>query len=339
MSSENYEQGKKDVSVILAIRNEEEYIRKCIDSLIDQSFPHERYEIIIVDGMSNDNTRKIIREYQVKFPDFVRTLDNPKITTATGRNLGIKHAIGKMVVIFSGHACADGEYLNTLIKTFDGLPPDVVGVGGVHHAPEDETLLGKIIAEVQNTLMGGGGTSYKKRDKISYVDTTAFVAYKKEIIEKIGLNDESLPFADDLDLNWRLRKAGFKLMVTPDAKVYYYRKYSSLKLFPPRIYAYALWEAILMKKHPTFFKIPFLIPVVMLLSVILLPVFTFIYFPLAEIILFGFVIYFAAVLTMSSYLVIRHRNIKYLISVLVYVIEHFSFGAGFLVGLFKKIPQ
>jgi len=184
MSYEKYGKEEKEASVILAIRNEEGYIRKCLDSLINQNFNHERYEIIIIDGMSGDNTRKIISEYQDKFPDFIRIFDNPKIKPAFGRNIGIEHARGRTVVIFSGHAYAHGEYLNTLIKTLDSLPPDVVGVGGVHESPEDETLLGKITAEVQNTLIGGGPSSYRKKEKNSYVNTAAYVAYKKDIVKK-----------------------------------------------------------------------------------------------------------------------------------------------------------
>ena len=57
---------KKDVSVIIAIRNEEGFIHRSLDSLVNQDFSKERYEIIVVDGMSVDKTREILSQYQTK---------------------------------------------------------------------------------------------------------------------------------------------------------------------------------------------------------------------------------------------------------------------------------
>ena len=58
---------EKEISVIVAIRNEEQFIGKCLDSFIDQNLSHDRYEIIVVDGMSDDKTRKILSDYQLFF--------------------------------------------------------------------------------------------------------------------------------------------------------------------------------------------------------------------------------------------------------------------------------
>ncbi len=58
------------VSVIIPCRNEEKYIGRCLDSLINQTFPKEKMEILVVDGMSGDKTREIVRKYpQVKLLD------------------------------------------------------------------------------------------------------------------------------------------------------------------------------------------------------------------------------------------------------------------------------
>ena len=69
---------EKKISVVLAIRNEENYICRCLDSLIEQDFPNGRYEIIIVDGMSTDKTRERNKWYHNRFPTIIRLFDNPK---------------------------------------------------------------------------------------------------------------------------------------------------------------------------------------------------------------------------------------------------------------------
>src|SRR3989442_551984 len=339
MSSENDVQTEKDVSIILAIRNEERYIRKCLDSLLNQNFAHERYEIIVIDGMSDDKTREIITEYQAKFPDIITTLDNHKINQAAGRNVGIEHARGMMLVIFDGHAFVHREYLNILIKTFDSVPSDVVGLGPVFFAPEDETLFGKIAADVQSSIVGGAGASFRHKTKNTYVEHIPFATYKKHIIEKIGLFDERFAIGEDVDLNCRIIKAGFRLMVCPEVKVFYYRKHNSFNSFSVRMFRYGMWKALLVKKQPRAFKILFVIPSIILLSVIFLPAFLFAYFVLAEITITGLLIYLLTVFISSLNLAKRHRDHRYMISFTMYVIEHFSIGAGFLAGLFMRIPK
>ena len=337
MNSEKYIQGKKDISIIVAIRNEEQYIHKCLDSLINQNFDHQRYEIIVIDGMSDDNTRKIINEYQKRFPDIIRIFDNPKRIQAAGRNIGMKHSMGWMIVVFDGHAYTHSEYLNTLIKTSNTLPSDVVGFGGIFLAPQDETLFGKITADVQSSIVGGAGASFRHKSKNTYVSQVQFAAYKKNIIEKIGLYDERFVIAEDVEFNHRIIKAGFKLMVCPEIRVFYYRKHNSFRSFSVRMFRYGKWKALLIKKHPRAFKILFAIPTILLLSVIVLPFVLFIYSILAEIIITGLITYLSSVIISSLYLTIRQKDIRYIISFPIYVIEHFSIGAGFLLGFFMSV--
>ncbi len=173
---EGSNEAKKYISIIIAILNEEDYIRKCLDSLLNQNFSRDKYEIIIIDGMSQDKTREIITEYKTRFPRIIKIFDNPKKIQAAGRNIGIKNSMGDIIIIFGGHSFADSEFLNALIRNLENAPQDVAGVGANHFAPTDEIIFGKIMADVQNTLVGGGSTSYRKTTKNRYVDTVAFIA-------------------------------------------------------------------------------------------------------------------------------------------------------------------
>ena len=66
-------------SIISPIRNEEKYIAKCLTSLVNQDYEKSKYEIIIVDGMSSDATRKIVRKFERKY-DNIKLYDNPDKT-------------------------------------------------------------------------------------------------------------------------------------------------------------------------------------------------------------------------------------------------------------------
>jgi len=81
-----------EVSIIIPCRNEERFIGKCIESLINQDYPKDKLEIIIVDGMSKDKTRKIVQKYSKKYP-FIKLMDNPRKKTVFALNIGIKTAL------------------------------------------------------------------------------------------------------------------------------------------------------------------------------------------------------------------------------------------------------
>jgi GT2 family glycosyltransferase len=330
---------EKTISVILAIRNESEHICKCLDSLIGQDFPNGSCEIIIVDGMSTDKTREKIEEYRDKFPTVIRIIDNPRRFQSSGRNIGIRNAKYNIVLIFDGHGIAESCYLDKVMESIRSSPSNVAGVGGRHTSPPDETYMGKIIADVQNSILGGAGTSYRViENKNKYVNTlSGFCAYKKDIIERVGLYDERFRVAEDAEINWRIKKAGYRLLSIHDAIIYYYRKYSSFKLFSSRMFRYGVWRMVLTKKYPSSMGIVFYIPIALVLSAICLPLSFLISSQLAEIIGLSLLIYLIVIGLSSMYISTKRKSVRFMVSAPIYVIQHFSIGLGLLGGLMKKV--
>jgi glycosyltransferase involved in cell wall biosynthesis len=330
---------EKNISVILAIRNEEDYICKCLDSLVEQDFPGGNYEIIIVDGMSTDKTREKIDAYRNRFPTVIRIFDNPRKFQSSGRNIGIRNAKYKVVLIFDGHGIAENNYLNKVMESLGSAPSYVAGLGGRHTSPDDETLMGKVIADVQNSILGGAGTSYRViENKNKYVNTlSGFCAYKKEIIECVGLYDERFHVAEDAEINWRIKIAGYKLLSIYNAIIYYYRKYSSFKLFSRRMFRYGVWRMVLAKKYPSSMGIVFYMPIILVLSVISLPFSLLVSSQLAEIISISLFLYLIAIGLSSLHISFKKRSVKYMISAPIYIIQHFSIGLGLLIGLIRKL--
>ena len=91
------------LSVICPVYNEEKYIAKCIDSILEQDYPKDDLEIILADGMSKDRTREIVAEYTAKYP-FIRLIDNPNRIAPWAMNLGIKEAKGDVIMRLDAHA-------------------------------------------------------------------------------------------------------------------------------------------------------------------------------------------------------------------------------------------
>jgi len=90
------------VSIIIPCRNEKIYIGKCLDSIIAQDYPKDKMEILVVDGMSEDGSREIVKKLKMKNEKLkvrgIRLLDNPKKIVSSAMNIGIKEAKGDVII-------------------------------------------------------------------------------------------------------------------------------------------------------------------------------------------------------------------------------------------------
>ncbi|HEU5459258.1 MAG TPA: glycosyltransferase, partial [Pyrinomonadaceae bacterium] len=99
------------VSVIIPCYNEERFIGKALDQLADQ-FESDRYEIIVIDGRSEDRTRVVVEEFKTRRPDVkVVLVDNPARNIPTALNLGITAATGNIIARMDAHAVPSDGYI------------------------------------------------------------------------------------------------------------------------------------------------------------------------------------------------------------------------------------
>src|SRR5438094_374723 len=103
------------VSIIIPCRNEEKFISQCLDSLLQNDYPKNLMEILVVDGASQDATQSIIKSYSKKY-DAIHLLDNPKLKTPIALNIGIHHAKGKVIIRADAHATYDKQYIPNCVK-------------------------------------------------------------------------------------------------------------------------------------------------------------------------------------------------------------------------------
>ena len=115
-----------DLSVICPIYNEEKYIAQFLDSLLQQDFPKDDLEILLVDGMSKDKTREIVAGYTTKFP-FIRLIDNPEKIVPYAMNRGIRAAKGEIIMRLDAHASYQPDYFSVLVNGLKRLDADNVG--------------------------------------------------------------------------------------------------------------------------------------------------------------------------------------------------------------------
>ena len=99
------------VSVVIPTYNEEKHISRCLDSNIASDFPKNMLEILVVDGMSTDRTREIVKQFSQDYP-YIRLIDNPNRFTPFAFNLGIKNAKNEIILIMGAHSTYSEDYIS-----------------------------------------------------------------------------------------------------------------------------------------------------------------------------------------------------------------------------------
>ncbi|WP_195962707.1 glycosyltransferase family 2 protein [Clostridium tyrobutyricum] len=315
------------VSIVIPCRNEKNYIGKCIDSFLNQSYDSKLYEILVCDGMSDDGTRSIVKNYEERFNN-VKLIDNLGLSAPKGMNAGIKYSKSDIIIIFGAHAYSDYKFIQENINAITTHNVGCVG-GPIETINKDDK--GCAISMAMSSPFGVGNALFRYAKKETYVDTVAFGCYRKETLDKIGYFDEELVRNQDDELNFRIIKNGYKILLSPKIKSYYYSR-SSLKKLWKQYYQYGFWKVRIMQKHGGIASIRHLIPAIFVLTNlfgIVLGVFhkSILYLWILEIIL-----YIIGDIIFSLKLIKLNKNIwKYIFGI--FPILHISYGIGFINGL------
>ncbi len=108
---------RKNVSILIPCRNEAEFIGGCLESILawDGATAHI-LELFVIDGMSEDQTREIVREYEER-DSRIRILNNPARFKPHALNIGIRAASGKWIMRLDAHSVFPKDYLSSCIET------------------------------------------------------------------------------------------------------------------------------------------------------------------------------------------------------------------------------
>jgi cellulose synthase/poly-beta-1,6-N-acetylglucosamine synthase-like glycosyltransferase len=208
----------------------------------------------MADGGSQDRTRALLagmdREARV------RVLDNPGRTAPAALNVAIAAARGEIVTRVDGHSYVAPDYLSRIVDVMQETGESVVGgpVRMLADTPFREALIEALYSKV-----AVGAVPYRTLQVRTYVESLQTGSFKKEVLDKVGPFDESLAVVEDLDMNTRIRKAGYKLLLDPSIRFWYLPR-PSLGALWRQIYAVGLVKARILRKHPDIFKWKYVLP-------------------------------------------------------------------------------
>jgi len=197
------------VTVVIPARNEADDIGRALDAVLDQDYPLDRMQVLVVDGRSGDATSDVASAALAHRGLLDgRVLHNSNGATPSNLNLGLTHAKGEYLCRVDARSTIPVEYVRRCVETLESRP-DVAVVGGRQVAkPRDTRATSVGIARALNNRFLMGLSRYRRGARSGAVDTVYLGAFRVSQLRAVGGWDEALPTNQDFDLNRRMSRFG-----------------------------------------------------------------------------------------------------------------------------------
>lgn len=324
------------VSIVIPVYNAEKTIKSAIDAVVNQSYPKEFLEVILIDDGSKDQSAKIIEDFlKLAIPASIRYIPQDHNGPAAARNRGWKEATGEIICFTDADCSPAPDWIASLISGF--RHKDIAVVSGGYDIANKENILADCIwreIKYRHSLMPEFVRSFGSYN----------FAIKKEVLEKVGGFNQAytVPSGEDNDLAYQILHAGFKIYFKKSVLVKHYFP-EKLSKYLYQQYQHGFWRMGLYKMHPkmvlgddyTHLK-DALEP--MLLSFIVFFSFLFWVNNAVLFILFGLVIFYIFLQFMVAIKICRQeRTLKYLYLAYITFLRGFARTLGAWQGVLKVV--
>ena len=217
------------LSVIICTYNRQKYIYDVLKSIAENVFPHEHYELLVIDNNSSDDTAQECKRFHAGFPDVVyRYYIEPNQGLSHARNRGIAEATGDILIYVDDDATVNDGYLQAYHSFFEQYPSAMAAGGPV--IPVYETKKPQWLSHFTIPLITG---YFYKGEEIKAFKKSGFprggnAAYRKIVFDKtgyfnvqLGRKGNSLIGAEEKDIFDRMRTQHMPFYYLPGAMLYH----------------------------------------------------------------------------------------------------------------------
>ncbi len=243
------------ISVVIPALNEERHVADCLRSVIAQTYPHDRLEVLVADGGSTDRTRAIVAEFSARHP-FIRLIDNPGRIQACGLNRAIEASQGSLIARLDAHAAWRPEHLARCVALLEATGAD--NVGGTMEVLGDNPLA-EAVGCATASPFGVGGARYRYATREQEVDTVWLGCMRRSALDRAGLYDESLAVHEDYELNHRIRATGGRIVFSPDLPATYWAR-DSWAALARQFFRYGRAKATVARRTPAVMRPHHMVP-------------------------------------------------------------------------------
>ncbi len=237
------------VSVVVPARDEERSLDLCLASITAQRWPRDRLQVVVVENGSRDRTRAVAEAWAARDPR-VDVLLSQAVNHAEAMNAGVRAARGEIVARVDAHSHLDRGYVAEVVAALN-RHPEAAAVGGAF-LPVGETLRERVAGLARSSRLGvGGGYGADRLPHDHPVRTVQCGAYRREALLSVGGFDPAMAYGEDEELNWRLGRRGFQVMLCPALRQLY-RPRASLAGLWRQYWNYGRGRMRVLRKHPDF---------------------------------------------------------------------------------------
>ena len=325
------------VSIIVPCYNEQATIRFLLDAIYAQTYPRPELEVIIADGLSEDDTRAEIITFQSEHPDLsLCVVDSPKRIIPASVNQAIENAHGEIIIRMDAHSAPNPEYVERCVQALEtGMGDSVGGVWDIQ--PGGKGWLADSIAIAASHPLGVGDAYYRHATQPGYVDTVPFGAFYRSLVQRIGMFDETLLSNEDYEFNTRIRQSDGRIWLDPAIRSIYFAR-TTLASLACQYWRYGYWKMRMVRRYPKSLRWRQALPPLFVLSLIC-GVILAIFIPFMWYLVTAEIITYITLLLVISLLMALGQRKAFLIVGLPMAITgmHLSWGSGFLWSILANI--
>ncbi|KRE83812.1 glycosyltransferase [Paenibacillus sp. Soil766] len=323
------------VSFIIIARNEETTIHNVLKDLSIQDYPHNLIEVILIDGRSSDDTKKIMQIFSEENNGFskVIVLDNPRQILPSGWNVALSSVTNTLIIRVDAHSRIPINFISQNVKCIEsgedicgGYRPNIID----QQDPWKETLL---LAE--SSMFGSSIASYRRNSENKYVKSVFHGAYKKNVFNQVGAYNEALVRTEDNEMHYRMRKAGYKIRFDPSIISYQLTR-NTLKKMLLQKYLNGYWIGKTLKICMKCFSVYHFVPMLFVLSIGCTGILSIFKQPHLSILLW--ILYGFTNVAMTCVAIISNNKFRmsHLLLPILFLLLHLSYGFGTLVGIARN---
>jgi SAM-dependent methyltransferase len=314
----------------MPVRDEAACIETTLASLLAQDYPADRFEVVVLDGRSRDDTRERIAAV-ARRDARVRLFDNPGVIVSTALNLGFGRARGDWVVRADGHSTYAPDYVKAAMRAARASGADVVGGPMLAHprlAPFQQA-----VAAALGSRCGMGGAAFHFADRSGPAESVYLGTWRRDALARFGGFHEELVRDEDDEWFARARRLGAKVWLDPSIRSSYVPRATAGALLR-QYFEYGLWKPSALRCVPGSWRWRHLVPSA-LVAALVLPLLA----GVPRFVLLAALAYAAALVAgVASTRGQAGRGLRAALrQAAVFALMHLGYGVGFFAGLFRRV--
>lgn len=323
-----------NISIGIVAYNEQNNLPKILNDVRKQTYPHKQIELVLVDSMSEDTTREIMRQFAEDFgSEFlnVKIVDNPGRIQSCGWNRAIHEFTTEVLIRIDAHSSIPADFVE---KNVEALEEGEYVTGGVRpNIVEEDSPWQQVLLTAESSMFGSSAASFRREGKKAYVKSFFHGAYRREVFEKAGGFREDLGRTEDNEFHYRIRQNGFRLCMVPGIISYQMIRPDFAGMCRQK-FANGYWIGLTCGVCPGCLSLYHFVPFAFVCAILVTTVLAFLSHPALAVLMWS-LYWFLAVVMAGMAVRGQKKYVLHLLLPVLFFMLHISYGAGTLAGLIK----